>query len=192
MPAEDAQRWDRRYQEEPFARFLSSRPYLIEHTAELPVGGLILDVAMGLGGNAGYLIERGFRVVGVDISRVAVVQAHRRLPALRAVLADLTQIRFPSAVFDGVINFYYLQRDIWPEYHRMLKPGGLLILESLSQDMLDIKPDIEARFLLEPGELPEAFAGWKILDTREGWQPAQNGSYKATASIVARKPKELG
>ena len=57
----------------------------------MPAAGLALDIAMGLGGNAGLLIERGMQVVGVDISSVAVQRAKERLPSLMAVRADLTQ-----------------------------------------------------------------------------------------------------
>jgi SAM-dependent methyltransferase len=34
-----------------------------------------LDIAMGLGGNAAFLLERGLRVVGLDISWVALQRA---------------------------------------------------------------------------------------------------------------------
>ena len=40
--------------------------------------GLALDVAAGTGRNAIFLAERGFRVVAIDISSIALEEARRR------------------------------------------------------------------------------------------------------------------
>ena len=133
MPIQDAHRWNERYRENKhFSTFNSPRAFLIEHADLLPKQGLALDAAMGLGGNAGFLLERGLKVIGVDISEVAVRQAKARLPELMAVEADLTQFYLPDNTFDVIINFFYLQRDLWPQYVRALRPGGWLVLETLT------------------------------------------------------------
>jgi tellurite methyltransferase len=148
MPLSDALKWNQRYQEEKFKSFESPRSFLVENGRYLPSRGLALDMAMGLGGNAGFLIERGFKVIGFDISSVAVKAAKSRYPELMAAVVDLTRIQLPPKKFDVIINFYYLQRDLWPAYKRSLRPGGILIFESLTLKMLEQSADIDPEYLL--------------------------------------------
>jgi tellurite methyltransferase len=188
MPREDAQRWDQRYkQDERFATFTEPRPFLIEQSAWLPQHGLVLDIAMGLGGNAAFLIELGFQVVGVDISWVALEQAKARLPELMVFQADLPDMHLSYGVFDGIISFYFLRRELWSEFWRWLKPGGVLILETLTRDMLNIQPEIDPAFLLEVGELRSAFQDWEIIFFHEGRRISRRGYPSAVASLVARR-----
>ena len=188
MPLEDAQRWDARYLEESrYASFEQPRRFLVEQGERLPRSGLALDVAMGLGGNAGFLLERGLRVIGVDISGIAVRRAKRRHPQLMAVQADLTHWRLPESKFDVIVNFYYLQRDLWPQYLRALRPDGWLIIETMTREILSLQPDIDARYLLEPGELQRAFAGLEIASYWEGWQESDTGHPRAVACMAAYK-----
>jgi SAM-dependent methyltransferase len=160
----------------------------LDNQGRLAPGGLILDVAMGLGGNSEHLSRQGFRVIGVDISGVALRKAKNRCPSVQAILGDLTQLRFPPEAFDGILNFYYLDRGLWPEYQRILKPGGMLLIETMMMDMRDLRPEIAPQYLLEPGELRIAFQSWEILAYSEGWQSSDSVRRKSVASLVARKP----
>lgn len=188
MPIEDAIRWNERYRTNHAGDLQVPRPFLTEHVYLLPGSGLALDVAMGAGKNTAALLERGYRVIGVDISSTAVLRAKRSFPQLWAVIADLTQFHFPTHTFDLILNFYYLQRDLWPEFRRILKPGGILVFETLTRQMTEICPDISAPFLLEEGELRKAFQDWEILVYHEGWVSSENGKQKSIASLIARLP----
>ena len=189
MPVEDAERWNARYhQDERYAGDPPPRRFLVENAACLPPQGLALDAAMGLGGNAGFLLERGLRVVGVDVSWVAARQAKARLPRLMAVVADLTRFHLPDECFDVILNFYYLQRDLWAQYRRALRPGGILVIETLTQEMHSLRPDIDPLYLLHPGELKAAFGDWQILAEREGWVETGTRHPKAVASLIACRP----
>ena len=189
MPLEDAQRWDQRYtQDERFRTFTQPRPFLLEQAGWLPKDGLALDIAMGLGGNAAFLMERGLRVVGLDISWVALHRAKERLPGLMAVQADLTRFSLPPAVFDVILNFYYLERSLWLDFGRWLKPGGILIIETLTQEMANIQPRIDPDYLLQPRELIQAFGDLEILAYHEGKQVSRGGHVSAVAGLVARVP----
>ena len=185
----DALKWNDRYRSEVEAAFTQPRSFLIEAAEFLPRAGLALDMAMGLGGNAAFLIERGLRVIGLDVSEVGLHRAKDRLPTLMAAVVDLDRFDLPAASFDVVLNFYYLQRDLWPQYRRVIRSGGVLIMETLLQDgsRSDVNPD----YLLQPDELRRAFADWDILIYREGRQGKDCDSARAVASLVARKPASV-
>jgi tellurite methyltransferase len=186
MPVEDALRWNKRYQQEDHDSFNVPRPFLVNHAHLLPAMGLAFDAAMGLGGNASFLLQRGLRVIGVDISEVAVRQAKNHLPGLMGVVADLTQFYLPPATFDLILNFFYLQRDLWPEYVRALRPGGFLVIETLTEAMLTIHPEISPNYLLQSGELNKAFPNLETLIYQEGWQNQHGRHPRAVASLIAR------
>lgn len=191
MPHRDALRWDNRYlADDRYTSFKGPRPFLVDHAHLLPVNGLALDLAMGLGGNAQFLISIGFRVVGVDISRTAICRAKYYNPDLMAVLADLSEFYLPPNQFDLVLDFYYLQRELWPTMRKTLRPGGLLIIETLTREMIQINPDIDPVYLLEAGELQASFADWEILVYREGWMQSDSVHPRAVASLIARSPSE--
>jgi tellurite methyltransferase len=189
MPLEDAQRWNERYLEESrYKSFTKPRPFLVQNLARLPKKGLALDVAMGLGGNAELLLQHGLDVIGVDISNVALRQAKQRLPNLMAVRADLTRFFIPPHTFDVILNFFYLQRDLWPAYLAGLNPGGWLVIETLTRDMRDRLTDIDPKYLLAPGELRKAFPTLETQRYFEGWTESDSGHPRAVACLLARKP----
>ena len=187
-PHPDAVRWDAKYRDPGSRGPVAPREFLLEFEGALPESGWALDVAMGEGGNAGYLIERGLRVVGVDISAVALREAKRRLPDLHAVQADVGRFPFPPARFDVILNFFFLDRRLWRAFDAAIRPGGLLVIETLLVDTLSVRPDMEARFLLERGELLAAFRHWDALAYREEWVE-RRGKPRAVARLAARRGK---
>ena len=188
MSSGDADKWNERYRSGAATAFESRRDFLIEQAQHLPDQGLALDLAMGLGGNAGFLIERGLRVIGVDISEIGVRRAKERWPSLMAAVIDLTPYRWPACTFDVILNFYYCQRDLWPHFRSLLKPGGVLIIETLTIETLRTRPDYNPDYLLQSDELREAFAEWDVLVYREGWIELKDHSPRAVASLVAKCP----
>jgi hypothetical protein len=148
---------------------------------------------MGLGGNASFLIQRGLRVIGVDISYVAVCKAKNKSHTIMAVVADMEQFYIPINSFDVIINFLYLQRDLWLPITRGLKKGGVLFIECLTENMLSIHPDINPTYLLKPAELQHTFINnevgknMEILFSAEGWFSTPTSHPRATASLIARR-----
>lgn len=189
MPREDADRWNKRYTNTDLSDLQTPRPFLVNHLDLLPASGTALDVAMGAGKNIRPLLENGFDVIGVDISATALLQARCHFPHLKAVIADLTNFYFPTNYFDLILNFYYLERKLWPEYRRILKPNGLLFFETLTEKMSITKPDITPDFLLIEGELSSAFQDWNIIVYQEGWVMGDRGYQKSVASMIARLPE---
>lgn len=186
MTLDDAIRWDEKYQNERYNSFTKPRQFLIDHAAYLPHQGMALDVAMGLGGNAGYLCEHGLSVVGVDISGVAVQRAKNTFPQIMAVQADLTHFFLPPACFDVILNFFYLQRDLIPTLVSALRPGGLILVETMTLSMLEVKPELTPDCLLAPNELRELFSNLDIITYHEGWTHSRDHHLRAVARLAAR------
>ena len=114
---------------------------------ELPVGATVLDVPCGWGRHSVLLAEQGYRVVGSDLSYDLLKrmgEGARMGPApVRSVSADIRMQPLRSASFDAVINVFtslglFLDdaEDLRAlrEAHRLLKPGGRFLLESMHRD----------------------------------------------------------
>jgi tellurite methyltransferase len=190
MTSQDALRWDEKYNDERYNTFAQPRQFLIDHADYLPRQGLALDVAMGLGGNSAYLVEHGLSVIGVDISGVAVRRTKKRFPQIMVVQADLTHFHLPVARFDVILNFFYLQRDLLPRLVSALRPGGLLLIETMTISMLEVKPEIPLDCLLAPNELHVMFSHLDIITYHEGWTNSRDHHRRAIASLAARIPQE--
>ncbi|HWQ03900.1 MAG TPA: methyltransferase domain-containing protein [Longilinea sp.] len=188
MAVEDAQRWNKRYRTAYYQQGSEPRVILERALPYLNQNGLVLDLAMGLGANARWMVERGYQVLGVDISNAAVFQAKKDCPQLMAVVADLNEYFFPAKAFSTILNFYFLDREIIRDFSRILQPNGIAIVETLTVDMLEIKPDMPEEFLLQNGELFQLFTGWNILEYQEGWRTSARGGKKSVASLIARLP----
>ena len=108
-------------------------PRFYEWIAQLavpPAGGRVLDIGCGGGGALTPLVTRSdVTAVGLDISQVALAQAHREAPGARLVRADGTRLPFADATFDVVLNlgnlehFTDLEEGI-REMRRVLRPAG--------------------------------------------------------------------
>jgi tellurite methyltransferase len=186
MPLEDANRWNQRYsQGEPFKR--PPNIFLKENIHLLPKEGYALDLAMGVGNNAGFLLDHGLNVLGVDISTVAALRARKKNPGLEVIVADLTQFWLPEARFDVIINIRYVERTLWTSTSAALKPGGLLFFEGLHIAMRGMASISDPSHLLAEKELMEGFNSLDILEYYEGWIQTSSGKEMAVSRLIARK-----
>lgn len=105
----------------------------------LPAEASVLDVPCGWGRHTLLLAEQGYRVVGTDLSFHLLTRA----PGQAYAAADIRTQPFRDASFDAVINVFtslglFLDdaEDLRAlrEAHRLLKPGGRLLLESMHRD----------------------------------------------------------
>ena len=101
--------WNRRYAGTELLWTAQPNRFLVAETEHLRPGRA-LDLACGEGRNAVWLAERGWEVVGVDFSDVALEKAHALADARSVdaqwVHADLLDFEPPRSAFDLVIAFY--------------------------------------------------------------------------------------
>ena len=172
MRNSDRQRWDHKWSEIKGESF-TPNPLLTENE-DLLTGGVALDIACGLGQNSIWLAQRGYRVLGIDISGVAVNTAVKN--AVNVCITgdilfaqmDIDRWLFRPGVFDLICVFRYLERNIFTGIRRGLREGALLFYATRHIGLLEWQPEANRSFLLYPGELLNEFAGLEILHYEEG------------------------
>jgi SAM-dependent methyltransferase len=182
--------WDARYREHQprppsalLGRWLPRLAPIVNHARAL-------DIACGTGRNALLLAQHGWRVLGVDISPVALgiarQDAHAHGADLDLVALNLDEWTLPPARFDLICVFRFLDRALCARLPVALKPGGTLIYETftIAQRAYEGGPRADA-FLLQPGELPTLFPTLAVLEYTEGIV-YEDGRPRALAGLVAR------
>jgi len=94
--------------------------------------GRLLDVGTGFGFFLVEMKKRGWEAAGVEISQKAIDYA-RDVLGLTIFPGPLEKVALPDNDFDAVTAFYVVEHLSHPmaflrECHRILKPGGLLLL----------------------------------------------------------------
>jgi len=107
----------------------------------------ILDAGCGTGMNLVHFGRAGHTTFGFDFAVEAIAKARRR--GLRKIArASVTDIPYPSEVFDLVYSFEVIDEvaDVdraLSELHRVLKPGGYLLLRLPAFDWLRSSHDVD-------------------------------------------------
>ena len=176
---------------------------IVRELLSLLPAGPALDIACGTGRHALLLAERGQHVTAIDFSTVALdileVRARdTRVPVRRSksfreamrsfrgglelMQADLQRTEFPERCYDLILCIQYLQRSLFRQMARALRPDGVLLMETFTRAQLEFPggPRNPA-YLLETGELREAFPELSVLFYRE----LRAG--QGIASLVAKK-----
>jgi len=195
MTADDRTRWDRIYNERAGRPFPPPDALLVAY-APRPAPGATppaaVDVAAGLGQNALWLAELGYRVRALDISAVALARgqaeaARRGLSGVSFIAVDLESAEaaacLPPDSADLICCFRYLGRGLFPVLRAAVRPGGLIICQTYNVRHLALRPEMNRAYLLEPGELAGFFPGWEAL---------HNDEVGEISRFVGRRPAEAG
>lgn len=94
-------------------------------------GGRLLDVGCGSGASLRFMQELGWRAEGVDFDPQAARNAAAK--GVQVHLGELSAQRFPDDAFDAVTMSHFIEHVHDPlallrECHRILKPGGRLVV----------------------------------------------------------------
>jgi CTP:molybdopterin cytidylyltransferase MocA/SAM-dependent methyltransferase len=107
---------------------------LVDFMNRLQGGSRVLELGCGRGTPETQRLGSKFDLTGVDISRVQIAEARRRMPKSHFLVADMTKLDLPRSSFDGVVALYSLnhvpaslQPGLVARIRLWLKPGGLLM-----------------------------------------------------------------
>jgi len=107
--------------------------------SRLPVGAKVLEVGCGEGQVACELVQRGYRVTGLDSDseRIARAQAH----GVRAIVASWPKFE-SSVLFDGIAftrSLHHINplRQAIVRARELLNPNGFLLIEDFALDDVD-------------------------------------------------------
>ncbi|PKO06435.1 MAG: hypothetical protein CVU41_06850 [Chloroflexi bacterium HGW-Chloroflexi-3] len=187
MSRYQAAEWDERYQSSGH-NLASPRAFLVEILPQLPREGWGLDVAMGEGHNANLLAEHGLQVLGVDFSMVALRKSKSKYPNIQTALVNLPALHLKEESFDVILNFWFLDRELFPLYQQYLKSGGYLVMETMRFDPARDQSHLRLEYLLQPGELLQSFSGWEFLVYDENVLANAKGKQQLAVQMLARKP----
>jgi 2-polyprenyl-3-methyl-5-hydroxy-6-metoxy-1,4-benzoquinol methylase len=128
--AKDAGRFSRPF-EAAVRWFRQSRARALRR--ELQPGARVLDVGCGRGILLATLKNRGFSVVGTQLSVPAARHIERQY-GIDVFVGELPEARFEPASFDAVVILHVLEHTVNPAAYlemagKLLKPGGLLLVE---------------------------------------------------------------
>ena len=188
---EGRDRWAERYRDAP-THDKAASTWLVQAALRIPPDATIVDLAGGLGRHARPLARQGRHVVLVDFVEAALHAARAGVPGVWPVAADLWQLPFSDNSLDAILVANFLERDLFPVFHRLLKPGGHLLYETYTRDNAALVASGTARaprsphYMLEAGELLALVAPLQILASREGIVEDAAGR-RACASVLARK-----
>jgi SAM-dependent methyltransferase len=103
----------------------------------LPAGSAVLDLGCGNGHDSVFLADAGLQVTALDFATAALdgfLPAARPVTVLRHSIAD-TPYPLDEGGFDAVyarLSLHYFDatttREVLGEIHRLLRPGGLLLV----------------------------------------------------------------
>ena len=177
-----------------------SSPWVRRFVPLIRSGGRVLDLAAGSGRHLRLLLDMGFLVTGVDRD-VAAVQS------LAGARCDVREIDLeasdPAATmamlgsgYDGVVVTNYLHRPLFPGIAAALAPDGVLIYETFATGNERFGRPRNPDFLLQPGELLDAFADLTVVAFEQGEVTVPRSAViqrlTAVAGPVGKLPQSQG
>ena len=182
--------WDKKFAGEKYIYGKAPAKFLARNYDFIPSGSRVLDIGMGEGRNAVFLATKGYKVTGIDISRVAVQKARYLAKEfgvrIDTIVKSIKELKIKPGSIDAIICFYYVDREIVKTLKKWLKPGGVIIFEAytMNQKLIN-KMEGQDSYVLQEAELFDLFSNYKVLKYEEA---LHRKDY--IASIVAQKPKK--
>jgi len=111
------------------------RKLLDAFAARLKDAGPVCEIGCGPGHVARYLHDRGVEIFGLDLSPGMLEQARRLNPGIEFRQGNMVSLDFQDGALAALVAFYSILHipraelpDVFREFRRVLRPGGLLFL----------------------------------------------------------------
>ncbi len=108
----------------------------------------ILDLGCGPGRDAKIFADKGYQVIGIDLSKGMIEAATNRVKNAEFKVMDIRQLKFDDNHFDGVwasASFLHIpKKEIikgFQEVHRVLKDKGIFYISVKQGEGEILKPD---------------------------------------------------
>lgn len=188
----DRARWNQRYHDGAYVARTHPTSLLSDWLHRLP-HNVALDVACGSGRNARYIARSAKRVIGIDISDVAIAQAHElaaHLDNVEFMVADLDDGIPIKEQFDLIVMVRFVNLDLMRELPRLLVPGGALFVEEhlrWDDPELEVAGPKNPDYRTEPGAVAKALSSLETLYSFEGLVDEPLGEVSALAQFIGTK-----
>ena len=117
---------------------------LVNHCQKIKAGGKVLDIGIGQGRNAFFLLDKGFHIDGIDPSKTAVEtlkrQANEQKISLRVFNDDFNSFKTKSNTYDAILIFGLIQilsekqiELLVDKTAKWLKSGGLVFITGFTK-----------------------------------------------------------
>ncbi|MCF1191505.1 class I SAM-dependent methyltransferase [Mangrovimonas sp. AS39] len=186
--------WNNRYQEEEYTYGTRPNEYFKEKLRDLNQGSLLLP-AEGQGRNAVYAALQNWEVTAFDYSEVGRKKA-LELAAKNGVEFNYQvcdALDFESETLFDVIGFSFthfpvsIQKQVFQNLLKFLKPGGHVIFEGFSKEQLNFSSGgpKDKDMLFSPDEVKDYFDGLEFLELRKDFIILDEGEYhQGEASVI--------
>lgn len=156
--------------------------------------GIMLDVACGLGATSRYLTNYypAENIIGINISDDQIRHCAEKLPGARFEVMRAEDLAFEDESIDNIIcieaAFHFETRlDFLKEAHRVLKPGGRILLSDIFADINHPlqSPTNRVGSIDEYRQVYQA-AGFEVVDIEDATGPCVMGMTEAIWRTLTR------
>jgi len=170
----ESDKWNEKYQaKEQTSGATNLSPVYVLHEFQhlLPVQGLALDLASGLGANALFLAQHNLQTHAWDISSVAIEKLNAAAKSLDLNLN--TEIRDVVArppeenSFDVIVVSHFLDRQIMPNIIAALRKNGLLFYQTFTKLRVQETGPSSDKYRLGKNELLDLCKDLDVIVYRE-------------------------
>jgi len=181
-------RFNQKYKETPDVFGRAPMPILEKAVKIIPAGNA-LELGVGSGRNALYLLDKGFKVTGVDMSKEGIRLLREKFSdesKLELVVKDVTKFdtknKFDLVCAIGLLHFLDIKniKSLVQKMKGFTKPGGINVIgakmtQNLREDLPHVFKENELKEIYEEGN-------WKIVHYKE-----ISRSRGKVATLIAKK-----
>lgn len=192
--------WDARYGEEEFAYGEKPNKYIKEQLEGLRPKSILFP-AEGEGRNAVYAATLGWEVSAFDLShegyRKAISLCIKHQVSIDYKIGEYSKLEYDNESFDALALVYahfppHLRADYHQQLGKLVKPGGIIILEGFSKNNLELSQKQTASngpknsdMLYTTEQISLDFKDFKVVELKEEIIDIDEGPFhQGKASVI--------